>query len=84
MDSVRDVIERVRADLQMQWERSLGHQQRHPIRVRLAFIDELLAGASDDAALITSLTTPEPMDDPWRAQLRADLAEAHRRHVSAE
>ena len=66
-------------DYERQWAIAAGHQERHPLRVKMALLRELCATDADADAFGLLLEEGSESNDPQRALLCAELAPRWRR-----
>ena len=62
------------SDLERQWTEARGHQERHPIRVRMELVRELGASAEAGQEITDLLGEGRNSEDPLRAALCEELA----------
>jgi hypothetical protein len=60
-------------DFEQQWAAAAGHQQRHPIRVKMELLRTLTEQAGDPEQFTRLLAEGCTSDDPYRHLLCADL-----------
>lgn len=61
------------ADYERQWTAAAGHQERHPLRVKMDKLAELTAQARDADEFTRLLTEGCASDDPIRSMLCGEL-----------
>ena len=61
------------ADYERQWAEALGHQQRHPLRLKIERIKELAARGFESADFERLLADGLDSDDPGLAMLCLEL-----------
>jgi hypothetical protein len=61
------------AEYESQWSAAAGHQERHPLRVKMHALESLLNEATDSAHFTRLLSDGQSSDDPFHALLCAEL-----------
>ena len=61
------------ADYERQWASAAGHQERHPLRVKMELLSQITQQARDADEFGRLLAEGCGADDPFRALLCADL-----------
>jgi hypothetical protein len=72
------------ADYERQWAAAAGHQERHPLRVKMELLREITEQARDEADFTRLLVDGCTSDDPYRALLCADLSPWWNRLLKSE
>ena len=67
------------ADYERQWAAAAGHQERHPLRVKMETLRQISEQASDPDEFTRLLEEGCSSDDPVRVLLCADLVPWWRR-----
>jgi hypothetical protein len=62
------------AEYERQWAASVGHQQRHPLRVKMELLGQLRKQAAQQSDFDKLLRDGLSSDDPRLAMLCAELA----------
>jgi hypothetical protein len=62
------------ADYERQWAAAAGHQERHPLRVKMELLRQITAQARDPDEFGRLLAEGCTSDDPFRVLLCADLS----------
>jgi hypothetical protein len=62
------------ADYERQWAAAAGHQERHPLRVKMELLRELSQQAGDPEEFTRKLAEGCDSDDPLRNLLCAELS----------
>ena len=60
-------------DYERQWAAAAGHQERHPLRVKMELLRELTQQAGDPEQFTRQLREACEGDDPYRRLLCAEL-----------
>jgi hypothetical protein len=61
------------ADYERQWAAAAGHQERHPLRVKMELLRQLIEPAPDSEAFTRLLEEGCSSDDPVRVMLCNEL-----------